>query len=86
MPAPFDSCSIDVQNSFGPTVAYGCLNGFDFTLLFEESILTLAPLLLTGRLQKKTFVAALIPYANTFSSAADHSSSACSVENCAQGS
>ncbi|KIE00725.1 ABC transporter, partial [Metarhizium majus ARSEF 297] len=41
------SCSIDVHNVFGPTVAYACLNGFDFTLLFEESILTLLPLLLT---------------------------------------
>ncbi|KAK9443505.1 ABC transporter [Metarhizium brunneum] len=41
------SCSIDVHNVFGPTVAYACLNGFDFTLLFEESILILLPLLLT---------------------------------------
>ncbi|KAH0593670.1 hypothetical protein MHUMG1_08420 [Metarhizium humberi] len=41
------SCSIDVHDVFGPTVAYACLNGFDFTLLFEESILTLLPLLLT---------------------------------------
>lgn len=41
------SCSIDLHDVFGPTVAYSCLNGFDFTLLFEESILTLLPLLLT---------------------------------------
>ncbi|KAK2608934.1 hypothetical protein QQS21_002510 [Conoideocrella luteorostrata] len=41
------SCSIDVHDVFGPTVAYSCLNGFDFTLLFEEAILTLLPLLLT---------------------------------------
>uniref|UniRef100_A0A8H7NNV7 ABC transporter n=1 Tax=Bionectria ochroleuca TaxID=29856 RepID=A0A8H7NNV7_BIOOC len=40
-------CSIDVHDTFGPTVAYSCLNGFDFTLLFEESVLTLLPLLLT---------------------------------------
>lgn len=43
------SCSIDIHDVFGPTVAYACLNGFDFTLLFEESILTLLPLLLTGK-------------------------------------
>ncbi|KHO01327.1 ABC transporter [Metarhizium album ARSEF 1941] len=40
------SCSIHVHDVFGPTVASSCLNGFDFTLLFEESILTLLPLLL----------------------------------------
>ncbi|KAG5953563.1 hypothetical protein E4U53_004782 [Claviceps sorghi] len=43
-----NSCSIDVHDVFGPTVTHSCLNGFDFTLLFEESILTLLPLLLTG--------------------------------------
>ncbi|KAJ5885116.1 hypothetical protein N7495_009626 [Penicillium taxi] len=37
-------CSIDVENVFGPTVASSCLHGFDFTLLFEEYIFTLAPL------------------------------------------
>ncbi|KAG6008111.1 hypothetical protein E4U21_004993 [Claviceps maximensis] len=42
------SCSIDVHNVFGPTVANSCLDGFDFTLLFEESVLTLLPLLLTA--------------------------------------
>lgn len=42
------SCSIDVHDVFGPTVARSCLNGFDFTLLFEESVLTLLPLLFTG--------------------------------------
>ncbi|KAG5930350.1 hypothetical protein E4U42_001865 [Claviceps africana] len=42
-----ESCSIDVHDVFGPTVTRSCLHGFDFTLLFEESVLTLMPLLLT---------------------------------------
>ncbi|RDA85904.1 hypothetical protein CP532_2703 [Ophiocordyceps camponoti-leonardi (nom. inval.)] len=37
-------CSISVEDHFGPVVADSCLGGFDFTLLFEESILTLVPL------------------------------------------
>jgi hypothetical protein len=37
-------CSIEVEDTFGPTVASSCLHGFDFTLLFEEYILTLLPL------------------------------------------
>lgn len=36
------ACSITVENSFGPQVA-GCLGGFDFTLLFEETILSILP-------------------------------------------
>ncbi|GBF62869.1 ABC transporter [Trichophyton mentagrophytes] len=38
------ACSIEVEDVFGPSVAGSCLGGFDFTLLFEESILTLPPL------------------------------------------
>jgi len=38
-------CSIAVEDVFGPTVE-GCQNGFDFTLLFEESIMTIGPLVL----------------------------------------
>ncbi|KAM5429329.1 hypothetical protein McanCB56680_000032 [Microsporum canis] len=38
------ACSITVEDVFGPVVASSCLGGFDFTLLFEESILTLVPL------------------------------------------
>ncbi|RCI10632.1 hypothetical protein L249_4464 [Ophiocordyceps polyrhachis-furcata BCC 54312] len=38
------SCSISAEDRFGPVVADSCLGGFDFTLLFEESILTLVPL------------------------------------------
>ncbi|CAI7570859.1 unnamed protein product [Penicillium viridicatum] len=36
-------CSVE-EDAFGPIVAPSCLHGFDFTLLFEESILTLAPI------------------------------------------
>lgn len=36
------ACSITVENSFGPQVD-GCLGGFDFTLLFEETILSILP-------------------------------------------
>lgn len=38
------SCSIEVEDIFDPTVAFSCLHGFDFTLLFEECIFTLLPL------------------------------------------
>lgn len=37
-------CSIELENVFGPIVGSSCLHGFDFTLLFEETILTLVPL------------------------------------------
>ncbi|KAJ5960301.1 uncharacterized protein N7479_007451 [Penicillium vulpinum] len=39
--AMLDPCSMD---AFGPIVPPSCLHGFDFTLLFEESILTLGPI------------------------------------------
>ena len=35
------SCA-DIDNTFGPHAGY-CRGGFDFTLLFEEGILTLLP-------------------------------------------
>jgi ATP-binding cassette subfamily C (CFTR/MRP) protein 1 len=38
-------CSVE-EDAFGPIVAPSCLHGFDFTLLFEESILTLGPIVL----------------------------------------
>ncbi|KAF3480026.1 ABC transporter [Arthroderma uncinatum] len=38
------ACSVAVEDTFGPAVARSCLGGFDFTLLFEESILTLPAL------------------------------------------
>ena len=34
-------CHADVDDTFGPTVV-GCRDNFDFTLLFEQSILSLA--------------------------------------------
>ncbi|OJJ44494.1 hypothetical protein ASPZODRAFT_135308 [Penicilliopsis zonata CBS 506.65] len=37
-------CSAAVEDVFGPVVAGSCLDGFDFTLLFEETILTILPL------------------------------------------
>ncbi|CAG8888161.1 unnamed protein product [Penicillium egyptiacum] len=37
------ACSVE-EDAFGPIVAPSCLHGFDFTLLFEESILTLGPI------------------------------------------
>lgn len=36
-------CSIAAENSFGPQVV-GCLGGFDFTLLFEETIMSILPM------------------------------------------
>lgn len=39
------SCSVSVDDSFGPW-AQGCRGGFDFTLLFEESILAIPVLCL----------------------------------------
>ena len=39
------TCPVAVDNSFGPGVGFDspCRDGFDFTLLFEQSILTLLP-------------------------------------------
>ena len=39
-----NGCTIGVEDQFGPRVSYLCLQGFDFTLLFEESITTILPL------------------------------------------
>lgn len=40
-------CSIADEDVFGPTVDASCHNGFDFTLLFEELVLTLLPIIIT---------------------------------------
>lgn len=48
--APERICSIDVENRFGPMVDESCLNGFDFTLFFEETVLTMLPLGLTRKM------------------------------------
>ncbi|POR38791.1 Canalicular multispecific organic anion transporter 2 [Tolypocladium paradoxum] len=44
MSLPGVPCSIAVEDVFGPAVADSCVGGFDFTLLFEEGILTTLPL------------------------------------------
>jgi len=36
-------CSYGADNVFGPVVAAECRQGFDFTLLFEQSILSILP-------------------------------------------
>ncbi|KAK2879339.1 hypothetical protein FQN49_000972 [Arthroderma sp. PD_2] len=38
-------CTVRDGNSFGPFIQPSCFDGFDFTLLFEESILTIIPAL-----------------------------------------
>ncbi|RDW83780.1 Multidrug transporter (ABC) [Aspergillus mulundensis] len=45
--SPWPQCHIRVEDTFGPQVA-GCYEDFDFTLLFEESILYLPPLLIAA--------------------------------------
>ncbi|OCK85970.1 putative multidrug resistance protein [Lepidopterella palustris CBS 459.81] len=37
------TCTLHADNVFGPVVAPPCRNGFDFTLLFEQSLLSIAP-------------------------------------------
>jgi len=42
------ACSIAMENVFGPSVVNNnCHRAFDFTLLFEETILGIAPLAIT---------------------------------------
>jgi ATP-binding cassette subfamily C (CFTR/MRP) protein 1 len=41
-------CSIEIEDAFGPIVNSPCFRGFDFTLLFEEGILTILPLGIAG--------------------------------------
>nr|QIW91876.1 TRT [Phialomyces arenicola] len=47
METTLKQCEIQVEDVFGPQVS-GCYENFDFTLLFEESVLYLAPLLVTS--------------------------------------
>ena len=42
------SCSPAAEDTWGPVVSRDCLGGFDFTLLCEEAISTLAPLAIAG--------------------------------------
>ncbi|OCK89464.1 putative multidrug resistance protein [Cenococcum geophilum 1.58] len=37
------TCTLHADNVFGPVVASPCRHGFDFTLLFEQSILSIVP-------------------------------------------
>lgn len=37
------TCSPAADNVLGPAVGAGCRDGFDFTLLFEESMLSILP-------------------------------------------
>lgn len=37
------NCSNQADDAFGPVVSTDCRNGFDFTLLFEQTILSLVP-------------------------------------------
>ncbi|KAH7305780.1 ABC transporter [Stachybotrys elegans] len=43
-----EMCELALENKFGPVVDISCLSGFDFTLLFEESILSILPLGIAG--------------------------------------
>lgn len=37
-------CPLSADQVFGPIVARSCRQGWDFTLLFEQSILSIAPI------------------------------------------
>ena len=41
-------CSINVEDRIGPAVDGSCLGGFDFTLLFEETFFSIAPLIIVS--------------------------------------
>jgi hypothetical protein len=36
-------CPLTADNAFGPVIVPSCRQGFDFTLMFEQSILSIAP-------------------------------------------
>lgn len=42
-PSPPDGACVQVDDTFGPYAGRACRGGFDFTLLFEESILVMLP-------------------------------------------
>ena len=44
------ACGIESDNAFGPSVSAECRGGFDFTLLFEELFLSIAPLVVVSLL------------------------------------
>jgi hypothetical protein len=43
-----ETCSFVAENSFGPAVSAACPDLFDFTLLFEEIVLSILPLTVFG--------------------------------------
>jgi hypothetical protein len=43
-----EACSFAAENNFGPAVSATCPALFDFTLLFEEIVLSILPLTLFG--------------------------------------
>lgn len=49
-------CTTAVEDLFGPVVASSCLYGFDFTLLFEESILAILPLSIARKFLASLFL------------------------------
>ena len=46
VPRNVKDCSSGADNAFGPTVDGSCRDGFDFTLLFEQVMLSIIPSLL----------------------------------------
>ncbi|KAM3447999.1 hypothetical protein MY3296_008205 [Beauveria thailandica] len=58
-----NSCTIHVERVFGPFVSSTCLGGFDFTLVCEETILTILPFSQTCKLSTNARLA--IALANT---------------------
>lgn len=74
-----NACGSAVQDVFGPIVADSCQNGFDFTLLFEEAVLTVVPLVVFGRsLYRWSSESALILCIFTGSNMGNHPSSTAS--------
>jgi hypothetical protein len=39
----FEACPSRADHTFGPAVAAPCRQGFDFTLMFEQSVLSIGP-------------------------------------------
>jgi ATP-binding cassette, subfamily C (CFTR/MRP), member 1 len=37
------NCHVEADNVFGPQVDGACRNGFDFTLFFEQTLLSIVP-------------------------------------------
>ncbi|EHK21751.1 uncharacterized protein TRIVIDRAFT_59905 [Trichoderma virens Gv29-8] len=60
--APSQQCVPSADNAFGPRV-HGCREDFDFTLLFEQSILSILPSLLVFLGFGATQIALIIQYA-----------------------